>query len=571
MHVLIKSDKSETPVAGPQAGNLLDSLDETLKAAAHGAVFPIAPILQPDGAWDVTVIIREEEHADAVAEALAAHPDVASVERNRQRFVLRIEDERIAQIGAALEAGDATPLATQDLLTAEPYVIDFCDPNATKALHVGHLRNIALGNALSSVLQAAGADVVRETQIGDAGRSMAEAMAGYLSFAKGESPETVGEKSDHFVGRLYAQYVVETAVSTAGIKPQDAPVARDIEEHDDLAESLLKQWQGGDEAATKLWKTVRGWAVDGQDETLARLGVHFDRPLYDSDRVAEIEPLMERALAEGIVTQLPSGALVYETGAEAYPELPLTRDDGFPTQNLRGLVVWDALMRDAPGVTLIHFSGVEWLAHVVHVEEMLRRLQPDRVVYPTTHIQHGMVVAEDGEMSSSKGSAILIDDLLDALLARPELQAIARPERPGATAEDLAAMTLLGLCLSRPTVKQIEYSPAKLLDGEANIGWVLAQAWSRAWDPANDGPAEPAPEDPGYRFVVMQSQVHRRLLARTIDRLDPLLLVRFLLHLSDWYLGTAPDPRIGREVRTTLGRGLTALGLVRSRPGATAD
>lgn len=568
MHVLIKSEKSDAPVAGPQAGNLLDSLDETLSGAAPGAVFPLAPILQPDDAWDVTVIIREEEHADAVAAALAAHPDVASVERNRQRFVLRIENARIAQLGAALEAGDTTPLATGDPLTGTPFVIDFCDPNATKALHVGHLRNIALGNALASVLEAAGASVSRETQIGDAGRSMAEAMAGYLSFARGETPEAVGEKSDHFVGRLYAQYVLETAVSTAGVKPQDAPVARDIEEHDDLAESLLQQWLSGDEAAVKLWRTVRRWAVDGQDETLARLGVHFDRPLYDSDRVDEIAPLMERALAERIVTRLPGGALVYETGAEAYPELPLTRDDGFPTQNLRGLVVWWALMRDAPGVTLIHFSGVEWLAHVVHVEEMLRRLEPDRVVYPTTHVQHGMVVAEDGEMSSSKGSAILIDDLLDALLAREELQALARPGQPGCSADDLAALTLLGLCLSRPTVKQIEYSPEKLLDGEANVGWVLAQAWARAWDPANDAPAEPAPEDPGYRFVAMQSQVYRRLLARTIDRLDPLLLVRFLLHLSDWYLGTGPDPRIGREVRTTLGRGLTALGLVRSRSGS---
>ena len=57
------------------------------------------------------------------------------------------------------------------------------------ALHAGYLRNIALGHALSSALEAAGAHVARQTQIADAGRDMAAAMAAYLTHADGRDPE----------------------------------------------------------------------------------------------------------------------------------------------------------------------------------------------------------------------------------------------------------------------------------------------------------------------------------------------------------------------------------------------
>src|SRR5665647_1034552 len=96
---------------------------------------------------------------------------------------IQISDSRVAELGAR-GAGRRQLPATRDLLKDVPYIVDFCDPSPTTALHAGYLRNIALGHALASALEAAGAHVARQTQIADAGRDMGEAMAGYLRYAE---------------------------------------------------------------------------------------------------------------------------------------------------------------------------------------------------------------------------------------------------------------------------------------------------------------------------------------------------------------------------------------------------
>lgn len=545
------------------AENLFDRLDATLRAV-DPAAFRVVPALKPGSPEDAEVVILDAEAADAGAEALAASPALAGVERDDRRFRVRFAEERIAATGTALEQGRPAGLATADLSPGRRVIVDFCDPNATKALHAGHLRNIALGHAVSSALAAAGAEVVRQSHIGDAGRSMGEATAGYVRYADGRTPEQAGEKSDRFVGHLYARYVAEEG-TPQDIAPEDAAVAHDLDERDDLAQRLISGAQAGEGEAVDLWRRVRDWAVDGQNETLARLGVRFDRLIYDSDRIPDIDPLVELALERGVILREPSGALLYETGDESYPHLPLSRTDGFPTHHLRVVATWHLMMRDERGSELVHLSGDEWRANVVHVEKLLRRLEPKMEVLPSKHLMHGMVTGESGELSSGKGDALLIDDLLDELAAHPQVTAAARPgEERRCAPDDLVTIALFGFCLDRPLVKRLEFAPIDaLLNPDANIGWRIALAWSKAWDLANDaGESDPA-NDADYRFAVLQSQLHRRMLAPAVQALDLLKFVRFLGHLSAWYLAAPTDPRVGRAMRATLAAGLGAAGLLR--------
>ena len=57
------------------------------------------------------------------------------------------------------------------------------------------------------------------------------------------------------------------------------------------------------------------------------------------------------------------------------------------------------------------------------------------------------------------------------------------------------------------------------------------------------------------------------MLAPAVEALDLLKFVRFLGHLSAWYLDAPPDPRVGRVMRATLGAGLAAAGLLRDPAG----
>jgi len=555
---------TEVALAPLRTDNLLDAVESMLRAL-DPAAFRVVPILRADAGADVSAIALAPEAAPAALAALSADPAIASVEQQGQRFLMRYADERIAATGAGLEGGRFTGMETDDLRAGTRAIVDFCDPNATKALHVGHLRNIALGQAVTMALRAGGAHVERQSHIGDAGRSMGEAMAGYRRYAEPGTPQQAGAKGDQFVGQLYARYAREEG-PPADVHDADAPVARDLDERDDLAQQLLTGVEREDPEALALWRTVRDWAVDGQNETLARLGLRFERIIYDSQRTQTSKQVAQLGIERGVFVREPRGTIAYLTGDDSYPVMPLTRADGFPTHHLRVVAMWRDMMLAEQGSDLIHLSGDEWKAHVMHAEDLLTRLEPDLRVLPSRHIVHGMVSSEvDGELSSSKGTAQLVDQLLDELVARPEVRAVAREGEPLVSAEDLVTVAVLGFCLDKPVHKGLVMpSVEHFLDPDHNTGWRVALAWAKAWEAANDGAPDPAPDDADYRHIVLQAQLHRRNLAVALGDLDLLKYVRYVGHLSGWYLDRAHGARVGRVMRAILVCGLGTLGLVRA-------
>jgi hypothetical protein len=452
----------------------------------------------------------------------------------------QLSDSRAAQLRAH-PASRQLPPATRDLLKDKPYIVDFCDPSPTTALHAGYLRNIALGHALASALEAAGAHVARQTQIADAGRDMGEAMAGYLRYADEVDPATAREKSDRFVGRLHALH------------------AQEPRGDGDLAGSLLARLLDGDEAVRDLWHTVRDWAVSGQNETLARLGVRFERTIFDSQYVPRIAPLVRLALAQGVISGSPVGPLAFETETAEHVHLPLISADGLPSKDLRALTIWRSLMTEMTDVTLIRLTSEE---RRDNLDEILRGLAPGSKVYPTA-VLHAEVIT-DQDVGPGGESTLLIDDLLDMLVEHEQLRALAIEQRPACAAQDLAAMVLMGMCLDHPLHEALPITPERVLDSDANTGWTLARAWMKAWDPHNDGGPLPLADDEHYRSVVAQSQL-LPLLDRAVKGLDVLRLVRFLVRIAAWYLDTDTDPAVGRIMRSLLSSGLGSVGLVRAQ------
>ncbi len=464
-------------------------------------------------------------HIDAPPDLLFAAPQI------------QLEDSRVGEFGAR-GAGRRMPPATRDLLKGAPFIVDFCDPSPTTALHAGYLRNIALGHALASTLEAAGAHVARQTQIADAGRDMADAMAGYLRFADESDPAAAGEKSDRFVGRLYAHHI------------------QGAQSEDGLADLLLTLLAAGDRPTYELWHAVRDWAVSGQNETLARLGVRFERTIFDSQYVPRIEALARLALAQGVIGGSLQGPLVFETDGRTPVRLPLIGEDGRPTKDLRALTIWRSLMTEMTDVTLIRLTSEE---RRDNLDEILRGLAPGSNVYPTA-VLHAEVVTEQDDGPGGE-STLLIDDLLDMLLESELLCSLAIEERAGCATEDLAAMVLMGMCLDHPLHEALSITRERVLDGE-NAGWIFARAWMKAWDPRNDGGPLPLADDEHYRSLVAQSQL-LPLVDRAVKGLDGLRLVRFLARIGKWYLDTDTDPAVGRIMRSLLSSGLGSLGLVR--------
>ena len=540
--------------------NLLDRLDASLAArGADTALLPIVPF-RP-----APVDVRLELRDAAWGDSAAARRTLSELAATDEPLGVRFADADLAALGAALERGEHDPLATRAVGAGRRWVVNFGDPNTTKALHVGHLRNVAIGNAVAGAAEALGIDVVRQSRVGDFGRSMGEAMAGYLAHGGGRTPERDGVKGDRLIGECYLRYVQSLPTRAAASEEDDdargdAALARERVLHRDAAEELLEGWRQGDPAAVALFERLRDWVLAGHEETYARLGVRVDRTLLESDYLAHAEALGREALAAGAIERGAGAATVFPTGEEAYPQLLLHRRDGFPTQHLRYVATYDATRPLLAGTRSIAVFGSEWRGLIRACEALLRRLRPGEEIHPTDNLMHEMVLGEGGDaVKSSRGGALLADELLERVAAAGPVAGLAR--RHGRDAEELARIVLLGWFLGRPLQQRVTVALEELLDPLRNAGWSLAQAWARACDPRHDGEPDPEPGDPGYRFVLVQSQRHRRLLEKCAGELDLLPFVRFHFHLTRWFAAVPATPRVARALRGVLGEGLGALGL----------
>ncbi len=91
-------------------------------------------------------------------------------------------------------------------LSGKKMMVEFSCPNTNKPLHLGHMRNDSLGESVSELLKTQGAEVMKVNLINNRGVHICKSMLAYSVFGNGETPESTGEKGDHFVGRYYVRF-----------------------------------------------------------------------------------------------------------------------------------------------------------------------------------------------------------------------------------------------------------------------------------------------------------------------------------------------------------------------------
>jgi hypothetical protein len=548
--------------------NLFDYFEEPAGRNGNAPPWAARAPRRPSERLDLMLIPRApawEEDAESVRvlEQLEHEPWVKQVERGEQRVEVRLDDGWIESTGAALEAGGGSEVALKDLAAAQRFSVQFWDPNATKALHVGHLRNLAIGNAVAAALTQAGAQVERRSLISDAGRSMGEAMAGVLMSGRQASAWPDGnEKSDHFVGVCYANYVASGGLFAPeqGLERPEDSHTREVQVQDDAADELVKRVLSGDREALALWYKTRAWVIAGQRKTLSRLGVAFDRVFFESDFLSEAAGLMTKGLREGWLKQREDGVVIYPTGFEDLEELPLMRADGLPTQYMRSLS-YCVSAPELDGITSMQVCGTEWVSHAASIRKLADEQKPTRNGFHPKHsIFHGMVARQKRAVASSEG-ALLIDDLMEWLEQQidsdPHLREIRRAHP---SPEGIAAQIALGYFLPHPVAPRIDFEPEGLLRDGDSLGWDLARARARRGERPTPSDYSPV-EDPDYRFAVVQSEIYRRHLRQALEHFDVVALGLYLRHLTRWYLEGEHNSHVERVVHTLLDRSARGLGL----------
>jgi len=141
-------------------------------------------------------------------------------------------------------------------------VLEHTSVNPNKEAHVGHLRNIVLGDACARMLRAAGFDVEVQNYIDDTGRQAAESLYAAEYFGEGYPGD---RKYDHWLGELY--------VRLGAAKEQDA------ERIDAGVSQVMARLERG-ELRPQVEALVRS-----QLETFHSLGAEYDLLVWESDVV----------------------------------------------------------------------------------------------------------------------------------------------------------------------------------------------------------------------------------------------------------------------------------------------
>ncbi|MDE5798047.1 MAG: arginine--tRNA ligase, partial [Treponemataceae bacterium] len=177
-------------------------------------------------------------------------------------------------------------------------MVEFSSPNTNKPLHLGHLRNDALGESVSRILKKAGAEVFKVNIINNRGVHICKSMLAYKLFheANGDTPESLGMKGDHFVGQCYVEF---------------DRYAKEHPEANAQAEEMLVQWERGadDDDLHRLWRMMNGWAIDGVRETYARTGVSFDRLYFESETYLKGREEILKGVERGIFFRAADGSV----------------------------------------------------------------------------------------------------------------------------------------------------------------------------------------------------------------------------------------------------------------------
>jgi arginyl-tRNA synthetase len=506
--------------------------------------------------------LRAAEGAPLVA-ALTAEPALEEVRVRGAELTVRFSAEHLVELRRRLAAG-RTALLGPGPASGQRVTLNFLNPNATKPLHVGHLRNVALGQALWASLAAAGAQVRRQAYVCDIGRNVAEAMAGWELFHRGASPASTGLPSDVFVGRCYADFARTRTESGTGLDPVESEGL----EVGDRADEWLGAFAAGDPRAREDWEALRRWALEGQQRTLARLGVRFDRVAYESEALVASRQWADLGLARGTLQRTAEGAVVYATGRADYGRLPLLRADGFPTEHLRVIALFLAEQAEAARpARWIVVCGDEWSAAGAAELEVAGLLEAGPLIGAVEVVAHGMVTLGGSKMKSRDGRALLADELLDQLERDPRLLAWTLESAGGVSAAAAAQLLVFGAFLCRRPQRAIEFDGDGLFDPTHNPAVALVRAWCRVAGPDAGPAAASGGGDEAERTLLLQAHQLRQLCFRTDLDFAPTELAKFTIGLAAWFLEQPLTPALQRTARDLFAVCLEVLGLGRIAHG----
>ena len=345
-------------------------------------------------------------------------------------------------------------------------VIEFCSPNTNKPLHLGHLRNIAIGDSLFRLLSFQGNKVHPVEIINDRGVHICKSMLAYARWGKNQQPQ---KKTDHFVGDYYVLFA------------QKAKENPSLEEE---AQQMLLAWEKDDKKVQALWKKINQWAIQGIKQTYKRVGIRFEQEDRESQIYKKGKEMVQKGLQRTIFIQDKTGAIIAPLEKEGLTNKVVLRADGTSVYITQDLYLAEKRYYDFKFDQMLYVVASEQNLHFQQLFKILELLQKPYAnkVY---HLSYGLVNLPSGRMKSREGTVVDADDILDEISALAEKEVRQRytrlPEKEIKRRAEFIALGALKFYLLRTDpARDMIYNPEESLSFEGETGPYLQYTHARA-------------------------------------------------------------------------------------------
>lgn len=374
-------------------------------------------------------------------------------------------------------------------------MIEYSSPNTNKPLHLGHVRNNLLGNALANIVAANGNKVVKTNIVNDRGIHICKSMLAWQKYGNGETPESSGKKGDHLIGDYYVSFdkhykaevkELMAKFQSEGMNEEEARAKAEAESPlMKEAREMLVKWEANDPEVRALWKKMNDWVYAGFDETYRMMGVTFDKIYYESNTYLEGKEKVMEGLEKGFFYRKEDGSVWADLTGEGLDHKLLLRADGTSVYMTQDIGTAKLRFADYPIDKMIYVVGNEQNYHFQVLSILLDKLGFEWGK-GLVHFSYGMVELPEGKMKSREGTVVDADDLMAEMIDTAKETSNELGKLDGLTkeeADNIARIVGLGalkyFILKVDARKNMTFNPKESIDFNGNTGPFIQYTYAR--------------------------------------------------------------------------------------------
>lgn len=374
-------------------------------------------------------------------------------------------------------------------------MIEYSSPNTNKPLHLGHVRNNLLGNALANIVAANGNKVVKTNIVNDRGIHICKSMLAWQKYGNGETPESSGKKGDHLIGDYYVSFdkhykaevkELMAKFQSEGMNEEEAKAKAEAESPlMKEAREMLVKWEANDPEVRALWKKMNDWVYAGFDETYRMMGVTFDKIYYESNTYLEGKEKVMEGLEKGFFYRKEDGSVWADLTGEGLDHKLLLRADGTSVYMTQDIGTAKLRFADYPIDKMIYVVGNEQNYHFQVLSILLDKLGFEWGK-GLVHFSYGMVELPEGKMKSREGTVVDADDLMAEMIDIAKETSNELGKLDGLTkeeADNIARIVGLGalkyFILKVDARKNMTFNPKESIDFNGNTGPFIQYTYAR--------------------------------------------------------------------------------------------